>query len=185
MERQIRWTTPQANGLEHLRLRSDGDIYAESVVIGGDNEEQVRWALIYTVMCDANWRTRHVSIAEYAHGYRLDLSTDGDGIWRDMHGELLPGLAGCIDVDIRATPFTNTLPMRRLHWERGESVEIAVVFVPMPDLVPCKRIQRYTSLAPGQWRFEALDSGFTAVLTTDADALVVEYPGLFRQVPEP
>ena len=182
MERQIRWTTTQADGMEHLRLRNDEDFYAESVVIGGDNEEQVQWALTYTVTCDANWRTRSVSVVEYAHGHRLDLSTDGNGLWRDAHGQLLPDLAGCIDVDIRATPFTNTLPMRRLRWEPGQSAEIAVVFVPMPDLVPRKTMQRYTLLAPGQWRFEALDSGFTAILATDADDLVVDYPGLFRRV---
>ncbi len=183
MERQIRWITPQADGMEHLRLRYAEDIYAESVVIGGDHEEQLHWALTYAVMCDANWRTRRVSVVEYAHGCRLDLSTDGKGSWRDARGQLLPDLAGCIDVDIRATPFTNTLPIRRLRWEPGQSAEIAVVFVPMPDLVPRKAMQRYTLLSPGQWRFEALDSGFTAVLTTDADELVVEYPGLFRQVP--
>jgi len=183
MERQIRWVMTHADGLEHLCLHSGEDINAESVVIGGDSEERVQWALTYTVRCDARWRTRRVSVVEYAHGHRLDLSADGDGRWYDAHGQPLPDLAGCIDVDIRATPFTNTLPMRRLRWEPGQSAEIAVVFVPMPDLVPRKRMQRYTFLAPGQWQFEALDSGFTAILTTDADDLVMEYPDLFRQIP--
>ena len=41
---------------------------------------------------------------------------------------------GCIDVDIRATPFTNTLPIRRLALQPGESRDLRMAFIDVPGL---------------------------------------------------
>jgi hypothetical protein len=95
----------------------------------------------------------------------------------------LPSLDGCLDVDLSATPFTNTLPIRRLNWQPGQSVELRMVYVDVPSLHLSVYPQRYTCLdASGRFRFEALRSDFTADLTVDLDGLVVDYPGLFRRV---
>ena len=97
----------------------------------------------------------------------------------------MPELDGCIDVDISATPFTNTLPIRRLGLEPGESEELAVTYVRVPELLVGAERQRYSCLeaqANGElYRFEALPSGFTAELPIDAEGLVIDYPGLFRR----
>jgi hypothetical protein len=98
----------------------------------------------------------------------------------------MPDLDGCIDVDISSTPFTNTLPIRRLGLEPGESEELAVTYILVPELLVGAERQRYDCLEAqaegGLYRFEALPSGFTAELPVDADGLVIDYPGLFRRV---
>ncbi len=38
----------------------------------------------------------------------LHLFTDGEGSWTTESGEAFPLLKGCLNVDISATPFTNT-----------------------------------------------------------------------------
>jgi hypothetical protein len=182
MQRQIRWAAVNQEGLEQLNLSvGDQAVKASSVVIGGNREEGATWAISYEVECDQNWHTRRVKVINYDTGKQVELFSDGQGNWTASNGEPLKELAGCFDVDIQATPFTNTLPIRRLNLEPGKPVEIKVAFVPLPELTPFAHEQRYTLLVPGRYRFEAVKSDFTAELTTDADGLVIEYAGLFHR----
>ncbi|HEX5502042.1 MAG TPA: putative glycolipid-binding domain-containing protein, partial [Thermomicrobiales bacterium] len=108
------------------------------------------------------------------------------GHWTAADGATPPDLAGCLDVDIRVTPFTNTLPIRRLGLRPGESAELAVAYLALPALAVTRERQRYTCLAAGPdgglYRYESLPGGFRADLSVDADGLVLDYPGLFRRV---
>ena len=79
------------------------------------------------------------------------------------------------------TPFTNTLPIRRLGLKAGQAAEIKVAYVTVPTLALHAAPQRYTRLADTRWRFEGLETNFTADLTVDEDGFVVEYPGLFQR----
>ncbi len=182
MQRQIRWMATNEVGLEQLNLTIDQNgILAKGVVIGGDREDNATWALTYEVACDLAWRTRQVKVTNHDTGKRLELFSDGNGFWTDSSGQLLKEFTGCLDVDIRATPFTNTLPLRRLDLKPGNSAEIRVVYIPMPGLMPAPIEQHYTALASDRYRYESATRDFVAELTTDSDRLVVEYPGLFRR----
>jgi hypothetical protein len=90
-----------------------------------------------------------------------------------------------VDVDISVTPFTNTLPIRRLGLAPGESAEISVAYVEGTELQAWPEPQRYTCLEKhsrgGLYRFLSLEGGFTADLPVDAECLVADYPGLFRR----
>ena len=93
-------------------------------------------------------------------------------------------LDGCEYVDIADTPFTNTLPVRRLGLVRGSAADITVAYVDGMDLQPWPEPQRYTRLdrdGADVYRFTSLDGGFTADLPVDAEGLVLDYPGLFRR----
>jgi uncharacterized protein len=113
---------------------------------------------------------------------RLDIASDGAGRWSDHAGTQLPELAGAIDVDLSATPFTNTLPIRRLGLRSGQSETIQVVYVQFPDLTVTIDRQCYTCLEPGRrYRHESVDSDFTREIEVDGNGLVMAYPGLFRR----
>jgi hypothetical protein len=94
----------------------------------------------------------------------------------------LPEFDGCLDIDISATPFTNSLPIRRLHLQPGQAEEIRVLFIDVPTLEIEHADQRYTGLADGAVRFESLGTDFVRELAIDPDGLVVTYPGLFTRV---
>jgi hypothetical protein len=98
----------------------------------------------------------------------------------------VPALDGCLDVDLSATPFTNTLPIRRLALAPGWAAEITVVYVDVPALRIGVSRQRYRCLtwgpAGGVYRYENAAGDFAADITVDADGLVVEYPQIARQV---
>ncbi len=96
----------------------------------------------------------------------------------------MKALDGCTEVDIMITPFTNTLPIRRLNLNLGESREISVAYIGLPGLKLSHMQQRYTCLSHdengGTYRYESLKSGFTAELRVDTDSLVVDYPNIFE-----
>jgi len=186
MERNIMWTPWAGPGLEHLHLiQYDGGILADGVIIAVADERPFRAR--YTIQCDTSWRVRELRVDLLDNtNMRIDLMSDGEGHWTDGAGEPLPGLVGCFDVDISATPFTNTLPIRRLALAPGAWADINVVYVALPQMIVQPEIQRYTCLATnvssGRYRFDARSSDFTAELPVDADGLVEDYPGLFRRV---
>jgi hypothetical protein len=117
----------------------------------------------------------------------VDLEADGSDRWHAAGGQARADLEGCIDVDISATPFTNTLPIRRLGLEPGGSSEIDVVYVdPLPALEVRREAQRYTYLEVrehgARYLYQSVRSGFRAELEVDADGLVLDYPDLWERV---
>lgn len=190
MEREVIWVAWEGPGLEHLRLalREEGPV-AEGLVIGLEEDRPFR--VNYEIHCDARWRVRELRVGiPVSDRPSIDLLADGEGRWKTRSGHAVPELEGCVDVDISATPFTNTLPIRRLELEPGESAELRVAYVDVPELAIGPARQRYECLeeraSGGLYRFETppietLPSGFTAQLPVDVDGLVIDYPGLFRR----
>jgi hypothetical protein len=182
------WGAWNGRGLEHLRLdAATAAVRADSVIIAVDDAGRPFRAR-YLVNCDARWTVTRARIEVIAEpGRILDISADGHGHWTDTAtGGALP-LNGCIDIDIFPSPFTNTLPMRRLtDVVAGRPVTIDVAWVGLPDLAIQAVRQEYTLLERGpdsaRWRFRALDSGFVAELATDRHGLVLDYPGIARRI---
>jgi uncharacterized protein len=178
----VRWRDWSGQGLQHLVLREAvHGIVAEAVVIA--EEEGHRFAAHFAVTCDWSWRTRTVEAHVVGDERRIALASDGAGHWRDGNGQLLPELDGAIDTDLTVTPYTNTLPIRRLDLRAGQSVELRMAYVVFPELAITASPQRYTCLEPmRRYRYESLDGDFTREIEVDAQGLVVTYPGLFQRL---
>ena len=177
-----RWRPEVGNGLEHLSLGpSDGGIVADSVVIG--DRGGVPYGLRYRAVMDSHWATLSLDI-DMTDDRGLHIRSDGAGSWSDADGRRLPAFDGCIDIDLAGSPFTNTLPIRRigLSPEMG-AVEFRMLYVPFATFEPAVDGQRYVCLGPRLYRYEAVDRSFSADLTLDEDGLVVDYPTLFHRVP--
>ena len=180
------WVPWEGPGLEHFRLTVHEDwIDADGLVVGvaGGRAFRVR----YSLRCDRWWRVREVRAAGLdGEQPRLHLLADGAGHWATAEGSPLPLLDGCLDVDLTVTPFTNTLPIRRLDWRRGASSELTMAYVDVPSMDVTAERQRYTCLEKlangGRFRFEVPATGFAVDLPVDRDGLVLDYPGLFRRV---
>lgn len=180
--RAIRWSAWDGSeaGLEHVDVRpADGGLDISGVVIA--QEGGTEFGLSYRLKLDALWHTKEVLLRTTA-GHVLHLESDGRGHWQE-NGKDQPALQGCIDIDIQATPLTNTLPIRRLDLKEGECVDIRLCYISVPDLTVAPADQRYTALRSGAlYRFESLESGFTADLPVDEDGFVLDYPGLFKRL---
>ena len=181
MDRVVLWVPVEGVGAEHLSVRSTAEgVVAEGVVVGA--RHGAPYGLRYRVACDALWRVREAVLSLAGEDRRLHLRADGEGNWRDGDGQAVEALRGCVDIDISATPFTNTLPIRRLGLAPSEAREILVAYVAVPALAPEPVRQRYTCLEPGRlYRYEGLFRGYVGELPVDADGLVLDYPGTFRR----
>ena len=181
------WAPWDGRGLEHLRLRpGEEGTEADGIVIG--EEEGTIFRARYVIRCDPGWRTREMILDPLDGRDPLHLRSDGKGNWSDASGRSIPELEGCSDVDLSATPFTNTLPIRRLDLREEESSEIVAVYVDVPNMRLHASGQRYTCLernAEGslyRYEDEGLFRGFAVDLPVDAAGLVLDYPGIFRRM---
>src|SRR5919107_633350 len=145
MLRKIIWANQANTGLEHFYLRRGNEITADGIVIGV--EENVSFRIRYQIRCDLRWQVRKVIVKSLEENEpTIRFMSDGFGNWTNESGNLMSELKGCFDVDITATPFTNTLPIRRLSLTVGESAEIRVVYFTIPDMKVSVEPQRYTCL---------------------------------------
>ena len=99
-------------------------------------------------MCDGAWRVRRAEVETIGGGPSIVLTADGAGHWRDGAGAPRPELDGAIDVDLPMTPFTNTLPIRRLNLRAGEAADLRVVYIVIPQGRVTVDPQRYVCLEP-------------------------------------
>ena len=180
---EVLWEQLVDKGLEHLVLYQGEPIDAQGLVVG--MLEGVAYRIQYQIICDAKWNTQRVRAKDLLNGKEFTLTRSGDE-WLDEQDLAIESLRGCIDDDIRVTPFTNTLPIQRLSLEPGQSREVEVVYVAAPELSLSKFEQRYTCLSKnkngGVYKYESLKSGFTSELKVDTDGFVLDYPGIFKMV---
>lgn len=185
MEREVMWLSLDEKIYEHLRLSQTKDgVVADGLGLRLNESGSLR--LRYRIQCDNAWQVRSVVITNLdASNEELVLNSDGEGNWSNGAGDPLPDLKGCRDVDIFYSPFTNTLAIRRLALQMGESEEIKVAFITVPGLQVSAVLQRYTLLEShadhALYRYEGLSSGFVTELPVDLDGLVIEYPKFFKR----
>ncbi len=177
-----RWISWNNDSVENLVLKETGeDIVAESKITSKGTKP---FTATYTIVCDLAWHARYLRADVDAEGAVKTLSFEGNGSgkWSDS-SEIAESIDGAIDIDLTATPFTNTLPIRRLGLDEGQSQEIMVAYVLIPELEVSAKYQRYTCLvANSRYRFEQIDDDFVSEMDIDENGIVMTYSGLFMRV---
>ncbi len=168
---------------ERLEPPDAGWLFHGSEVLVGEQT----LSCTFCVVVGPDWVTRRVQIRSVSTvgeaQRRLEAS---DGHWT-VDGAARPDLDGCVDVDVAATPLTNTFPIRRLaHLAVGRSVTSAVAWVDVPALGVTRVEQTYQRLEDrdelAAWRYsDPTHGGF--VLTVDTGGLVVDYEGFAQRIP--
>jgi hypothetical protein len=187
-ERAVFWQRTDAPGAELFRLaRSADGVRLSGTILAVPEGAPLR--VEYVIDCGPSFETRAVSVVVVGEGGRstLALQAGTEGVWR-RDGDVVPALAGCVDVDLGLSPSTNTLPIRRLSLldlPPGAAREVTAAWIGFPGLVLEALPQRYTRLDGLRFRYEGLASGFTAEIEVDEDGLVVEYPPAWRRVAPP
>lgn len=129
----------------------------------------------YTVVTDPAWHPTTVGVHVQGGGddRTLALTGDGSGTWSVGDAPVLE-LYGATDVDFGFTPGTNTVPIRRLALDVGQSAEITAIRIDYPQRDIEKVTQTYERLAERRYRYRSGD--FTTDLTVNEHGLVTAYP---------
>src|SRR4051812_26524489 len=131
---RMRWRRLDAPGREHARLervpegwRLDGRLRHE--------DDGLATTIAYRVLCDERGRTLAAPVDGQVgeRAARLALTADGESRWL---GDGLPAaeLDGALDVDLGFTPPTNTLAIRRLALEIGQTGAMRAAWFRYPEL---------------------------------------------------
>ena len=170
----VRWRTWDHADLETLTLRWENEGWTATGEVG-------REAITYVLRLSAGWQARQFLLFRDLDEPDLWLGTDGSGRWGEMNGAHRTDLDGCLDVDLGCTPFTNTLPIRRLQLDVGDAADVtsATVDVETLGVVPVR--QRYHRVGARRYRSTNLDSGVDVEFDIDEYGLVHDYPDAFRR----
>ena len=171
----VRWQTWDGDGDETVTLRWENEGWT---ALGEVTRERVS----YVIRLSPMWQTRQFMLFRDQDEPDLWLGTDGGGRWGEINGAHRPDLDGCTDIDLHATPFTNSLPIRRLQLDRGDAAEITVAMIDVDTLGVIPVQQRYEHLPTGQWRKVHVKTGAGVDFRVDPYGLVHDEPDLFRRV---
>jgi uncharacterized protein len=176
---------------------TDGTLSATGVAIG---THPTPYRLDYQLTTVDAYVTARLVLRAAGDGWRraLDLQRAASGAWScttEAEGDLdqpapggeLAGVRGALDCDLGLSPMTNSMPVLRyrLH-EGGGPVDLLMAWVSVPDLAVYPSRQRYAFVRRESTarivRFQSLDSPFQAEIGVDDDGVVLDYPGIARQV---
>ncbi|MEZ0482124.1 putative glycolipid-binding domain-containing protein [Planococcus sp. SSTMD024] len=181
MKKQMMWENDETAGCELAELSvENGEIRIDSTVLFLDEKGPVKTH--YQLELDESWATKRLAIKS-GDGHALELTSSGEGQWFGQDGQLLEELSGAIDIDISATPFSNSLPINRKSWHEGQTREFEMVYIAVPSLELRKMKQIYTCVTASHPRtFRYQSENFESLIEVDEDGFVIHYPGLFTRI---
>jgi uncharacterized protein len=180
------WRRIGLQGLEHLTLQEvEGGYRADSVLsveadLGGVTCE-------YHFDLDERWRTKAFTLSQNQSNENrsLHIARVGDDKWQ-VDGTDRPDLAGCLDIDLTISPFTNTLAIHQLNLASNERKEMTAVYVKVPQMEVIPASQAYQRLDPAdpphRFLYSGLDTGFIQEITVDEYGLVKSYPRFAERI---
>jgi hypothetical protein len=198
VSRAVAWVKDDPFGVEFAEIAiTEENLTASGVAVG---TAPLPYRLDYELETRAGFVTARLRGTTRGEGWHreLDLRRDEDGVWSIAVNEegavdLPPAggdvarLADALDCDLGLSPVTNMMPiLRHGLLGGGGPIEFTMAWVAVPALTVQPDGQRYRHLRPAAdhhvVRFEATDGSFTADISVDTDAVVVDYPGIARRL---
>ncbi|MFZ9628147.1 MAG: putative glycolipid-binding domain-containing protein [Ilumatobacteraceae bacterium] len=166
----VRWRTADGQHLETTTIRFENEGYTVTGVVGSERIE-------YVLRLSSAWQVRQFILFRDLEEPDLWLATDGHGRWGEMNGAHRTELDGCYDIDLRCTPFTHSLAVRRLPLLDGHSAEIPVITIDTETLEVRAEPHRYTCHDSHHWTIGRAEGDIEVEL--DEHGLVVDQHGWF------
>ncbi len=179
---KIVWNNEEQYGCEYLSiLEANEKLLVHSTIIQAAEGVADANLVNYQVDLDANWITKKVKLN--VDQQALELHSDGKGNWSNSEGEEIETLKGCIDIDISATPFSNSMPINRLNWTSHQKEHFHMAYIAVPSLEYKKVPQSYQYLREedGIRYFLYRCYDYETTIAVDSNGLVVDYPGVFSR----
>ncbi|MBV1892872.1 MAG: putative glycolipid-binding domain-containing protein [Ilumatobacteraceae bacterium] len=169
-----RWQTWDRADNEALTLRWENEGWTATGEVG-------REAITYVIRLTATWQVSQFLLFRDLDEPDLWLGTDGAGRWGEMNGAHRPDIDGCFDIDLTCTPFTNSLPIRRVRLNVGDSTDVIAATINVETLGVTPVRQRYRRLTPRRFEHQNLHTGLTTEFDIDEYGLLHDYPDNFRR----
>lgn len=170
-----RWRTWDHDHLETLTLRWENEGWTATGEVG-------REAITYVLRLSATWHVRQFLLFRDLDEPDLWLGADGTGRWGEMNGAHRHDLTGCSDIDLSVTPFTASVPIRRLSLAVGDDTETTSASVDVETLAVVPVVHHLERLTTRRFRRTVLHTGAIIEFDVDEYGLVHDYPAEFRRL---
>jgi len=170
---RARWATWDGRHGDSLSLIWDNEAWTAT---GSVEHENVQ----YVIRLSPMWQVRQFILFRDLPEPDLWLGTDGHGRWGEINGAHRPELDGSFDVTIDCTPFTHTLPIRRVPLPVGEATEVTVLEIDVETLGVVPVVHVYERTRERRWR--ASTSASTIEFDVDEYGVVTDLDGRYRRV---
>lgn len=130
---------------DQLTLRWENEAWTATGVVGSERIE-------YVLRITPQWQVSQFLLFRDLEEADLWLGTDGHGRWGEVNGAHRTDLDGGTDIALACTPFTHTLPIRRLPLQVGHAADLSVLHVDVETLGVVPAPVRYERLADRRWR---------------------------------
>jgi hypothetical protein len=178
----IIWQAVLWPATEYFTLQDNAHGKLANGCINGVTEGQP-FCIHYEIDITPTWQVSSFHIRqEGLTPTELRLTSDLHGHWFDKDNNHIDAFDNCVDIDISLTPFTNTLPVKRLQMEANGSKMLDVLYIKLPEFELQKVQQRYTRLGTHEYRYDNVSTEFTADLPLDENDMVKDYPGIFKRI---
>ncbi|MDQ0640056.1 hypothetical protein QF042_003621 [Pedobacter sp. W3I1] len=178
--KNIIWKGLHYNSIENCVINVGAkSINIDSSIIG--YIDNAIYKVDYTIHADTDWNTISFGIKSKVNGITNQISGQKIGnLWK-IDGDYQDGLANCTDIDISLTPFTNSLPINRLHLNQNQQMVIDVLYINILEHKIMGVQQKYTRLAEKKYHYQNIENDFESVIEVDNDGFVIDYPRLFER----
>jgi uncharacterized protein len=178
--RKIVWSGTRTPSLDYCCVTSDERGWRFSGILVAKFQINP-FGAHYEILVDKMFKTRKLVVEKMEAGKTTILEVEfRDGVWI-VDGKRRTDLSECKDVDLEASPVTNTLPIRRTSLEIGERVDLTAAWVRFPSLVVAPLEQSYERLGARKYLYRSA-SGFAAELEVDDFSLVTRYGDIWTEI---
>jgi hypothetical protein len=177
----ILWRRLDTPGHDACRLDQTADGWLlQGTAVFLEQGEPAR--LSYEVACDAAWRSQRGRVEGWmgARSVRFDVGRASNSEWT-LNGVAVPGLEGCVDLDLGFTPATNLLQLRRLALAVGQGADAPAAWLDVAKGGLALLPQRYERRGEEAYWYAAPKFGYAAMLQVRPDGFVRQYPGLWME----
>jgi hypothetical protein len=172
------WSNPDGSHTSSIDLAWENEGWTANGTLGEDSAQ-------FVIRMSALWVVQQFILFRDLEEPDLWLATDGHGRWGEMNGAHRTELDGCIDIDLKSTPFTNVIPIRRLPLHVGHSASQSVITVDIETLGVTVVPQVYSRLDTHTWSYISLTTGEQVEVSVDQFGFVLDEPGSFVRQPLP
>jgi uncharacterized protein len=177
---EIVWSGTRTPSLDYCCVRRENGGWRFSGMIAARLQAN-RFGAHYEILVDKMFKTKRLTVEKIDAGKATTLEIElQDGVWI-VDGKKRTDLGECTDVDIEASPVTNTIPIRRTSLKVGDRVDLTAAWVRFPSLVVEPLEQSYERLGARKYLYRSA-SGFTAELNTNDFGLVTRYDDIWREI---
>ena len=168
-----RWRAWHGSAEEALTIDWENEAWTADGMVGSHD---VR----YVVRLSPLWQVRQFLLFRDLDDPDLWLGTDGHGRWGEVNGAHRVDLDGGIDIALPVTPFTHTMPIRRLALGVGQQSATVVLDIDVDTLgvVPVAVIYRRVA----EHRYEVERDGTTITVDVDPYGVPLDVEPQFRRV---